>query len=95
MLHKVATRPVSRQVAVTVQAPEPREARVTGEFTGRAEQGLRLKQGGGGLRRSVATLKPGAYQYRLLIDGAWKEHEEAGRPGANPYGVENCIPQVL
>ncbi len=95
MLEKVATRPVSRRVAITVKAPEAKDVRVTGEFTGWVEQGIRLSHDGGGRWRTVLTLEPGEYQYRLLVDGAWKDHAEAAQRVANPYGTENCILQVL
>jgi hypothetical protein len=46
MLEKVATRPVSRRVAITVKAPEAKDVRVTGEFTEWVEQGIRLSHDG-------------------------------------------------
>ena len=95
MLEKVATRPVSRRVAITVKAAEARDVRVTGEFTGWGTQGIRLSHDGAGRWRTVLTLEPGEYQYRLLVDGAWKDHAEAAQRVANPFGTENCILKVL
>jgi hypothetical protein len=43
----------------------------------------------------MLSLTPGEYQYRLLVDGAWKDHAEAGLRVANPYGSDNCILRVL
>jgi hypothetical protein len=31
------------------------------------------------------------YQYRLVVDGEWRDHAEAPRRVSNPYGTENCV----
>jgi 1,4-alpha-glucan branching enzyme len=95
MLEKVATRTVTRRVAITVKAPEAKEVCVTGEFTDWNDQGIRLSHDGGGRWRTVLTLEPGDYQYRLRVDGAWMDHAEAARRVTNPFGTENCVLQVL
>jgi 1,4-alpha-glucan branching enzyme len=95
MPEKVSLRTAVRRVPMTVKAPEAKDVRVTGEFTGWAVQGIRLSHDGGGRWRTVLTLEPGEYQYRLLVDGAWKDHAEAGQRVANPFGTQNCILKVL
>jgi 1,4-alpha-glucan branching enzyme len=95
MPEKVSMRTLARKVPMTVKAPEAKDVRVTGEFTSWAEQGIRLSHDGGGRWRTVLTLEPGEYQYRLLVDGAWKDHAEAAQLVANPFGTENCILKVL
>jgi hypothetical protein len=39
----------------------------------------------------VLNLAPGEYQYRLLVDGEWKDHSEAKRRVPNAFGSENCV----
>ena len=95
MLEKVAIRPLSRRVAIVVKAPEAKEVRVTGDFTRWVKQGIRLSHDGDGQWRTVLPLHPGEYQYRLLIDGEWKDHAEATERVANPFGSENCLLKVL
>jgi 1,4-alpha-glucan branching enzyme len=95
MPEKVTIPAKARRVSLVVRAPEAKEVRVTGSFTGWAEQGIRLSPDGGGRWRTVLTLEPGEYQYRLLVDGLWKDHADASQRVANPFGSENCILKVL
>ena len=95
MLEKVATKPASRRVGIVVKAPEAKEVRITGDFTKWARQGIRLLHDGDGRWRTVLPLPPGEYQYRLLVDGEWRDHGEATERVANPFGSENCVLKVL
>jgi len=95
MLEKVATAPVARRVAIVVKALEAKEVRVTGDFTKWAMRGIRLSHDGKGQWRTVLPLAPGEYQYRLLVDGEWRDHGEATERVANPFGSENCVLKVL
>ena len=46
---------------------------------------------GDGQWRTVIFLEPGEYQYRLVVDGEWKDHSEATRRVPNSFGTENCV----
>jgi hypothetical protein len=65
--------------------------RVTGEFTEWSLAGIPLWDEGGGSWHTVLSLDPGVYEYRMIIDGDWADHDEAGGRVVNPYGGENCI----
>ena len=95
MFEKRAVRSDPRQVPIVVRAPEAKDVRVTGDFTLWAKRGIRLIHDGIGHWRTVLPLQPGRYQYRLLIDGDWRDHEAATERVANPFGSENCILKVL
>lgn len=95
MLDKTAVRPEARRVPIVVTAPEAKDVRVTGDFTRWEKQGIRLSHDGNGRWRTVLPLGPGEYQYRLLVDGKWQDHEAATERVANPFGSENCILKVL
>ena len=95
MLENGVTRSISRRLPLIVKAPEAKDVRVTGDFTGWVEQGIRLSHDGNGRWRTVLSLAPGEYQYRLLVDGAWKDHAEAVLRVANPFGSQNCVLKVL
>ncbi len=95
MLEKMAVRPALRRVPIVVTAPEAKDVRVTGDFTLWAKQGIRLSHDGSGRWRTVLPLGPGEYQYRLLVDGEWRDHEDASERVANPFGSENCVLKVL
>ena len=64
---------------------------LTGDFSGWAPDKVRLKPKEGGVWSAKLTLAPGEYQYRLLIDGEWRDHAEASRRLPNPFGTENCV----
>ena len=95
MPEEVATRSISRRVPMVVKAQKAMDVRVTGDFTGWGKQGIRLSHDGSGGWRTVLNLEPGKYQYRLLVDGAWKDHAEAVLRVPNPFGSENCVLNVL
>ncbi len=39
----------------------------------------------------MLELAPGEYQYRLIVDGEWRDHSEATRRVANSFGTQNCV----
>lgn len=86
---------VSRRVLLVVNAPKAGDVRVMGDFTGWSGKGIRLSHDGGGRWRTVLSLEPGEYQYRLLIDGTWEDHGEADLRVPNPFGSTNCVLKVL
>ncbi len=81
----------ARQVPFVVQANGAREVVVTGEFTQWATDRVRLAPGPRGEWIARLDLPPGEYQYRLIIDGEWRDHPEAARRVPNPFGTENCV----
>ena len=95
MLEKTAVRSETRRVTFVFKSPEAKDVRVTGDFTRWAPQGIRLSHDGNGRWRTVLSLDPGEYQYRLLVDGLWQNHEDATERVTNPYGSENCVLKVL
>lgn len=95
MRDKAALKRAPRRVPLIVKELIAEEVRVTGDFTDWEMEGIRLSHDGDGLWRTVLPLDPGEYQYRLLVDGEWKDHAEATRRVANPFGSENCVLKVL
>jgi len=83
-----------RDVPFDVVAPVALVVEVTGDFTGWVQHGIRLRPQGNGGWRTVLTLEPGLYQYRLRINGEWEDHVEATRRVSNPFGTENCVLEV-
>ena len=67
------------------------DVRVTGVFSGWSRAGVRLSHDGNGVWRTMLSLKPGSYEYRLLINGVWADHEEATDRVENPFGTRNCV----
>lgn len=81
----------ARSVAFRTELPLASDVRVTGDFTGWSLGGIPLWDDGDGSWRTLLSLDPGVYQYRMVIDGDWADHDEAHIRVVNPYGGENCI----
>lgn len=85
------TKTATKRVSLVVKAPEAKEVVVSGEFNGWAKDQIRLSANGNGQWQATLDLPPGEYQYRLLIDGEWRDHPEAQKRLPNPFGTENCV----
>lgn len=90
-----STKVASRRVPLVVKETIAEEVRVTGDFLAWEKEGIRLSHDGRGVWRTLLRLEPGEYQYRLLVDGEWKDHADATGRVANPFGSENCVLKVL
>ncbi|HVE42753.1 MAG TPA: glycogen-binding domain-containing protein [Planctomycetota bacterium] len=88
-----APAPVSslKKVALRVRAEGAREVVLTGEFTQWAKDKIRLTAAAGGEWTTQLELAPGEYQYRLIVDGEWRDHAEAARRVPNTFGTQNCV----
>jgi 1,4-alpha-glucan branching enzyme len=85
------SKPLTRRVPIVVKIQGAKEVAVTGDFTGWKEDGIKLIKATTGEWRTTVDLAPGEYQYRLRVDGVWKNHDEAKKRVPNPYGSENCV----
>ena len=94
MFGKAAAKSEACRVPLVAKVAAARDVQVTGDFTRWTKQGIRLSHDGNGQWRTALTLDPGEYQYRLLVDGEWKDHAEATERVANPFGSENCVLRV-
>jgi hypothetical protein len=83
--------PLSRGVRLSVAALVASEVIVTGDFTGWTKDGVRMTRLGPGAWETTLRLAPGEYQYRLLVDGVWRDHPGARRRVPNPFGSQNCV----
>ncbi len=83
--------PALKQVPVAVVAPAAKEVILTGDFTGWALDQVRLQRASGGEWRAMLSLAPGEYQYRLRVDGEWRDDERATRRVTNPFGTQNDV----
>ncbi len=81
----------AREIAFAVRLGDAREVSVTGDFTSWSPEGLRLTPGGDGTWGTTLRLAPGEYQYRLIVDGQWRDDPQAPRRVPNPYGSENGV----
>ena len=80
-----------RKIVLKVTAPGARDVVLTGDFSGWAPGMVRLAKAAGDAWSGTLELAPGEYQYRLIVDGQWRDHAEAERRVPNPFGGENCV----
>lgn len=88
---KPETQGEAKRIEIVVNAQDASQVAVTGDFTGWSPEGLPLAKGEQGEWRATLELAPGEYQYRLKIDGEWKDHATAQKRVPNPFGSENCV----
>jgi 1,4-alpha-glucan branching enzyme len=88
---KTPAAPALRPVVLSIRAEGAQEVIVTGDFSQWAMDRVRLEHSGDGEWKTTLELAPGEYQYRLLVDGQWRDHAEAPRRVPNPFGTENCV----
>ena len=81
----------AKTVSFSTRMAGARSVRVTGDFTNWSAEGIALEPAAGGEWKAALKLAPGQYQYRLLVDGQWRDHPEAQKRVQNPFGSENGI----
>ncbi len=101
MAKKLAKSPVSvaapasvsplKKVPLKIKAEGAKEVVLTGDFTQWAKDKVRLTPTAGGEWITVLELAPGEYQYRLIVDGEWRDHADAPKRIGNPFGTQNCV----
>ena len=72
-------------------APEAQSVSLAGDFTGWAEAPVSLKKNRSGLWKATVSLSPGSYEYRLLVDGQWRDDPDCAARRPNGFGSENCV----
>ncbi len=68
---------------------------VTGTFCDWQTDSCVLKKDKKGVWRTTLSLIPGRYEYRFLVDGAWRDDPSCTERVPNPFGAENCVLHVL
>lgn len=85
---------VVKKVPFVVKGIEAQEVSVTGDFSGWSQEGLRLTKERDGEWRTTLELEPGEHQYRLRVDGEWRNNDSAEKRVPNPFGSDNCVLEV-
>ena len=81
----------AKRVPIEVKADGAKVVAITGDFNRWAKDRTLLTHNGNGTWRTVLQLAPGEYQYRLVVDGEWRDHAEAAKRVPNPFGTENAV----
>jgi len=80
-----------QKVTFTCSAPGARSVLVAGDFTGWLESPLSLKKQKDGEWKKTVSLAPGRYEYRLVIDGEWRDDPQCQVRQPNQFGSDNCV----
>jgi len=88
---KEAPKTKARKVRFAVRLPQADEVVLTGDFNGWSAEGIPLHHDGRDEWYTQLQLEPGDYQYRLRVDGDWRDNPEASRKVPNPFGTQNCV----
>lgn len=80
-----------KRVTLVVPRLEAADVVATGDFTSWSREGVRLKRRSDGGWSAAVTVAPGEHQYRLLVDGEWRNNPAAKRRVPNAFGSENDV----
>jgi 1,4-alpha-glucan branching enzyme len=82
------------KVIFTLLDPVATEVALAGEFNSWSPDSLPLKRQGEGHWQTALTLKPGKYQYKFVVDGAWVTDPKATATQCNEFGTLNSVVEV-
>jgi len=81
----------NQKVIFSYAAPQAQSVMVAGDFTGWQQAPVPLKKDKTGVWKKIITLPPGRYEYRLLVDGEWRNDPNCPHRHPNHFGGENCV----
>ena len=95
-LVKTKERTLVRRTGVTISTriDSAKTVAVSGDFSQWCPVGIPLERNGDDQWHVWLDLRPGEYQYRLLVNGRWCDHPEATRRVPNGFGTQNCVLSV-
>ncbi len=80
-----------QKVTFSYHAPAAQSVLLAGDFTGWNDAPLKLTRQKSGLWKKTLSLPPGRYEYRLVVDGEWRDDPECPTRQPNQFGGENCV----
>lgn len=80
-----------RTVTFSIVAPAAHAVSLAGTFTNWDRAPIQLEKEKDGVWKKTLVLAPGAYEYRLLVDGQWQDDPQCDRRVPNPFGTQNCL----
>jgi 1,4-alpha-glucan branching enzyme len=88
----MANQKIAKQkVTFSYTAPAAQAVLLAGDFTGWNQAPLTLKKDKKGVWKKTISLAPGKYEYRLLVDGEWRDDPGCPNRQPNQFGGENCV----
>jgi 1,4-alpha-glucan branching enzyme len=82
---------VKRKVTFTYESAQAQSVMLAGDFTGWQQAPLALKKNKKGIWTKTVSLPPGRHEYRLLVDGEWRNDPHCPNRQPNQFGAQNCV----
>jgi len=80
-----------KKMTFSYRAPDAQSVVLAGDFTGWQEAPLAMKKDKSGVWKAAVSLPPGRYEYRLLVDGQWRDDPDCPTRQPNQFGGQNCV----
>jgi len=80
-----------QKVTFSYLGGEAKTVLLAGDFTGWEQAPVGLKKDKGGVWKKTLALPPGRYEYRLLVDGQWRDDPQCINRRPNQFGGQNCV----
>src|SRR3974390_2591918 len=81
----------TQKITFSYAAPQAQSVMLAGDFTGWQQAPLQLKKDKSGVWKKTISLAPGRYEYRLLVDGEWRDDPNCPHRQPNQFGGDNCV----
>jgi 1,4-alpha-glucan branching enzyme len=94
LLEEQGPNPQARAVVIEFFGPTASQVFVAGTFNDWRPRATPMTKQAGGRWSTELTLKPGSYEYRLIVDGQWQDDPMAVRFTAIPCAGLNCVLEV-
>ena len=86
--------PKSKTIEITFDGTEAREVFIAGDFNQWNPRSTPMRKDARGVWKRQLRLSSGGHEYRLVVDGQWRDDPHAPASIANPYGGCNSFVQV-
>lgn len=80
-----------KKLTFSYAGPAKDSVLLAGDFTGWQQAPLALKKDKKGTWKKTVSLPPGRYEYRLLVDGEWRDDPQCANRCPNQFGGQNCV----
>lgn len=80
-----------QKVTFSFADAQARSVLLAGDFTGWQQDPMAMKKDKAGVWKKSISLPPGRYEYRLLVDGEWRNDPQCPNRQPNQFGGENCV----
>ena len=88
---KTKGKSLTRKVQFECPSPEAKEVYLVGDFNHWDTHANKMKKDKSGSWKATLSLKPGRYEYRLVVDGNWENAPACSGCVPNEFGSLNCV----